>query len=280
MSGHRSRRERDSGRGGSTNTPAIQPRYEDFQQMQLEPLVAEDSWHNDEENDFPTRIVANHYRIADGSDRVPRTWQDPGSVTSSMAMSDQSRGTGPGSARGSSRYTTNPLERSQSSTGSGSIPRTSNASTYPQSIIIEEHHGLSDSPEPSNGGLACAYAFLACSFDSFDFHAWDAHCRSHFQGRLPTSVRCPFDCSWYVSAATGEETWNYRNEHIMRHHLPGGTIDHSRRADTTLIDHLWREGLIDESQEVELRRYGRVVGLRRPSANGYAQRQYQGSGHR
>lgn len=251
--------------GSSANAYVVCPNLATLGRLNNEPVIAEDHWHDEDETGFHRRAIVGRYRFPTDGREVPRVFSQLPSQTSSMAVSVSSRSTtGESSARSVQASSTSaPSFGFYSTLNSSSSARTKDADVVVQTHVLEEDEDgvpRAPTPEGAEGRLACCFSFLACSFRSDSVKEWDTHSQSHFRGRLPLSVYCPFRrCAWKSTAGTGEEAWHDRRTHIIGEHRGNGVVEVDRRPPSSLIQHLWREQIIDNAQLKELREYGRLT---------------------
>lgn len=151
---------------------------------------------------------------------------------------------------------------SSSRVNSSSYPQTSRADFFLQPEVLEEDEDgvlWAPSTQSSSGRLACSFSFLNCGYRSDDLEEWDTHCQHHLRGHLPKEVHCPFDCQWSTVANTGAEAWRLRIVHISRVHAQD-EVERDLRPERSLIEHLWRNKLVDDAQKKELVRHGCITG--------------------
>lgn len=226
----------------------------------LEKLIHENNWHNPDSPDFHERILARQYRFPQSDVDDLRPLSDSQSITTSMAVSistaRSSAFTNPRSAGCAPSLVSGSTRRSDQSV------RTSRAdSVLALETLDDNADGISDGGNfQPRRSLPCCYSFMSCNFSSRNLETWDTHCKSHFYGRLPRLVDCPFECDWSREAATGEQAWQARLIHIWSVHGLDGFVDTGRRPSSALIQHLWKEGIIDKAQLKELRMTGRLTG--------------------
>jgi len=222
--------------------------------------------HNDPSN-FIDRVAAPQYRLTRAGES-PTSTRSSNSTTSSMAVSVRTRSTASSFQSSSSNYsramTTPSLVGSSSSRKSDSSARTSRVdSVIEQPYTLNQgEEDLAELPEsPDTCRLECLLKFLNCN-ETFDNIAqWDVHCRSHFQGILPSSAECPFDCDWSASARSTQQVegiWRQRLFHMLIEHRGDDFAYTSSRPDRDVLNHLHRHRLIDDLQYRELRTNGRI----------------------
>ncbi|KAK3721784.1 hypothetical protein LTR37_002949 [Vermiconidia calcicola] len=218
----------ETGPSASASQPKIASLH-DLARQELEPLIDEEAWHNQCPPDFLQRVLATQYQFPSSVGAAGQPRAGPSSNTSSIEMQ---------------------------------VSVQSPASTRSNCLLEEVETGaLRDATYPgTQGRIPCCFDFLACSFSSSDFEEWNTHCQSHFRGRLPSTVQCPFQCDWKVSRISGYEAWEARTIHITKDHRGVGVIDTKRPPDSALIQHLWKEDIIDNPQMKELRTHGRLTG--------------------
>lgn len=180
-------------------------------------------------------------------------YRRPGSETSSMAGSMASRYTG-------STYTPSLTRsvstvQSQPSIGTGSAP----SSMFSRNVLREDEVGILHRPVVP-GVLLCEFHYLNCNATFDNLQAWETHSQSHFHGAsLPGAVRCPFVCGRSFTTTAENEAWTQRQVHIEgTHRCDGHQIDAGRRADPSLIQHLWGARKIDPEQKQQLMMTGRL----------------------
>ena len=170
------------------------------------------------------------------------------SISSSMGQSVSSQ---VGSTRAPSLVTSASTRRSSISSA-----RTSYAGSLlepTQNLLIQGDDGVLEvTPNQRTVTWQCPFGFLGCNVVFADIYQWDTHCQAHFRMSLPRHVECPFTrCDWTYTGDSGSEAWRYRWEHVWTIHGNGGTVE--PRATRSMIDHLWRNRLISDDQEQELR---------------------------
>jgi hypothetical protein len=247
---------------GTTDNASVAPsNLAALRSQHLQKLIHEVEWHTPNSQDFHERVVVPRYSFPDGHDHDQQPIERSESPTSSMAVSVAATHS---SAFGSSRPVSYaPSLDSGSTWRSEQSIRTSRADSVLVLETLEENaDGTVDivTSQPYRV-LTCCFSFLACDFSSRDLEQWDTHCKSHFRGHLPRTVQCPFHCDWTREATTGEQAWQQRVIHVWSAHGQQGLVDTSRRPDSSLIQHLWRKGIIDNAQQKELRMKGRLTGL-------------------
>ena len=260
MSDDDSENEAELGQNAAANASDAPTALAALRSQNLERLVEEQNWHDKNDPDFRERVLAARYRIPDGHEQVrQQVIKRPDSETSSMAVSLATRS----SAFGSTASVGYPPSLLSSSTGyiSNSL-QTSRLDSLVQQVLLEEGPGgaLEVPAGRTEGRLACSFSFLDCDFRSDDLGEWDTHCQSHLYGHLPLTVHCPFSCDWNKTATAGREAWQARIIHIVSEHRGDGAVDTDRRPESSLIQHLWRKGIIDDAQLKELRSKGRLTG--------------------
>ena len=254
----------ETGPSASASQPKIASLH-DLARQELEPLIDEEAWHNQCPPDFLQRVLATQYQFPSSVGAAGQPRAGPSSNTSSIEM--QVSVHSPASTRSvRSSYTPStytPSLVSIATAKSSSAAHTSRADSVIQNFLLDEDEtGVSrDVTYPgTQGRLPCCFDFLACSFSSSDFEEWNTHCQSHFRGRPPSTVQCPFQCDWKISRTSGYEAWEARTIHITNDHRGVGVIDTKRPPDSALIQHLWKEDIIDNPQMKELRTHGRLTG--------------------
>lgn len=226
-----------------------------LQNLQVDKLVNEPNWHDFGTPDFQQRTVAyRNYSLPVGSN-VSRSGPSTCSDTSSMSIAFSAR-------TDSSHYTSRTPSLSYGGSVSGSSDRTSYAGSVSGCPLFNEE-GTFDEPAGHALGLwPCMFGFLRCNGVFQDAIDWQTHCQYHFRGYLPMSIRCPFGCDQAFQGSSTEETWNHLWIHVMMNHRQGGTFAY--RPDGNLINHLWRNKIISDADEQELRRNGFLSGDAEP----------------
>jgi hypothetical protein len=229
--------------------------------QQPEKLIHEKNWHNPDSPDFHERFTARQYSFPDAAVSDLPSSADSESITSSMAaLSISASHSSAFTSRLSAGYP--PSLISQSTLRSHQSARTSRADSFLNLETLDENaDGTSDGANiQPHRVLPCCFSFLSCTFESRNLEQWDTHCKSHFRGRVPRFLDCPFRCDWTREAATGEEAWQARMIHIWSDHGLHGLVDTGRKPSSLLIHHLWKEDIIDRAQVKELRTTGRLSG--------------------
>lgn len=238
-----------------------------LESLDLQPQIEQDDWDNLDPKDVHYRFVALQYANQPHEHDIPRVFKRPVSDTSSMAaVSNYTNSTRtddyPSVFRSPSDKT--PSLGFSSSVSTKPFPRTDRADSFLQrpEILEEGDGGVLQLPTPPpEGRLQCCFHFLACPFRSDDLHEWDIHCLSHFESKdPPTKLRCPFQCDWSTNAARGSAAWRARFVHIFNEHQEDDNIDTEKRPDESVLQHLWRLDIIDDTQLKELRTKGRLSG--------------------
>ena len=243
----------DSASVAPSNLAALQLRH-------LERLVETEDWQKPDTSDFHERFLAGQYHFPEAVIRELPALKPPERATSSMAVSIATTQSSAFVSSRSVAYT--PSLVSYSTRRSDQSVRTSRADSILVFDVLDEDAEGADEPVNNRAQrvLPCSFSFLACDFKSSNLEQWDTHCKSHFYERLPRSIDCPFRCAWTWEAATGEQAWQARIVHIWSEHRHHGVVDTSRRPSGSFIQHLWKEGIIDNAQLKELRANGRLTG--------------------
>ena len=246
--------------GGTDNAFVAPSILAALESLHLERLVDTEDWQNTDSSDFHERVLAGQYRFPEAVVRDLQPLKQPERATSSMAVSVATTQSSAFVSSRSAPYT--PSLVSCSTWRSEQSARTSRAdSVLVFEVLGEDAEGADEevNPRPQRV-LPCSFSFLGCDFTFRSLEQWDTHCKSHFYESLPRSVDCPFHCDWTWEAATGEQAWRARVVHVWSEHRHQGVVDTTRRPNSWLIQHLWREGIIDNAQQKELRANGRLTG--------------------
>ena len=251
----------DEAENGTTDNASVAPsNLAALRSQHLQKLIHEEEWHAPNSQDFHERAVVSRYRFPDKQEHDQQPIKRSESPTTSMAVSVAASHSSAFSNSRAISYA--PSLDSGSTWRSEQSIRTSRADSVLLLETLEENaDGTVDvvTSQPHRV-LPCCFSFLACDFSSSNLEQWDTHCKSHFRGHLPRTVECPFHCNWTREAATGEQAWQQRVIHIWSAHGQQGLVDIIRKPDTSLIQHLWRKGVIDNAQQKELRMKGRLTG--------------------
>ena len=227
----------------------------------LERLIDEEGWQSLNNADFHDRVLAQQYRFPEAQENFATSIKRSGSPTSSMAVSI--------TETQSSAFVSSYLTGFTPSLVSGSTWRGDHSARTSRADSVLVMETFDEDGTRTTGGMngrarrcfECCFGFLGCEYVSTNMEQWDTHCKSHFLGYLPRIVRCSFDCDWTREAATGEQAWQARTIHIWSvHSTTDETVDTTRRPDPALIQHLWSKGIIDNTQQKELRMTGRLSG--------------------
>lgn len=247
----------DDAEVGHSRASAYTARLAALRRQPLQRQIEDQHWHEEGNAGFQG-LLADQYRFNSAEAGVPRTLKPSNSRSSSMAVSVKTRSTGLASPV-RSEYAPS-LAISGSTVASSQSLRTSSAVLNLEGLTLEEgDDGTLQIPQTQqNGRLACSFSFLACPYTSDDIREWDTHCQSHFRGTLPLSITCPFTCDWTKTSSSGRDSWHARTIHIATEHR-SDSVDTSKRPNGVLLEHLWRIGVIDNTQLKELRMHGRVT---------------------
>ena len=171
-------------------------------------------------------------------------------------------------------------------TDDGSLPCFSNASTSGISESVASSQGERDMNtrtrflvEDQDGGLhpallaplrnlelapqllQCPFKFLRCNleFAIDNVQEWYEHSLTHFTvgeerprtARPPSPTQCCF-CDKTFEDPDGMTCWRERMHHVAWHHHAGCSLAHARH-DFALVEHFWREGILDKADYRELK---------------------------
>lgn len=222
----------------------------------LEKLVNDYDWYNGGRPGFHERAVVSQYTTSASS--APRSHVNFGSDSSSMASAAASvRAYSP--SQWQSYYAPSLANSYSTTTGTPSSVRTSRADFILQPPPLElDETGTTVIAVPKRV-LDCPFTFLSCEYCSTDMSEWDTHCQSHFRGRLPRSIQCPFACHWSVAAESGRQAWEEYISHIEDERHGTDRVDTRRRPSPALIQQLYSAGVLSQGQVKELRQHGRFT---------------------
>ncbi|KXT19017.1 hypothetical protein AC579_8719 [Pseudocercospora musae] len=202
-----------------------------------------------EEQDFYHRTLVPQYRYVEQGGRYAASLAQ--SDTFSTAMTRGSNYDSMASSRTPSLISSNSTRRASESSA-----RTDSIASMPNQYILEEDDdGTLVAPASRRGTLQCPLAFLGCEEWFDDAIQWEAHHRSHYRDRLPRSIDCSFrGCGQRFREQTSQEAWTRRWTHIVSCSCRTSGVD--ARASSSLVEYLWRIGVISSAQEQVHRQSG------------------------